>query len=512
MRRPLLIALVLFGTRIGSHATVPSPFGPSFDTTRSQSVERSLHLLDEAYQLSHPFRLEQKAWIIFYATEVAAPIDPRRGNQWALEVWDLAKQLEPGQSRAALQKNALRDLAINDPDRALRLYRRQDLPSQWGAVHNTTEDPRSLGYANTIFKPVWERRGAPYFSRLESLARFLGATGQYPYAAMSKIALDESKSGNRHPRKILRDATKHFQRDPGFMTTNKEFVKFILATRKIASAQALRAELNAAIAALEAPPRNFAKQTWRITATTPLGNASFDSQNEALLLQLLPIVKNAMPERAPELLNRYASLRNAPAITADMPVVLTGVVSLEGTANAARMQSRADEGRLYKVQSTAEANPQEALSTAREISDPYLLTVALVSLVPAYSKVDAKEADSWLSDAKSQLGLFSDQGKKLRLMTAVVRAQVALGEDKEAEPLIQQAFDLGEAVFSLDMQGNPNELSYSIAGYDELTDLTASVVKAEVNQAATISRIARVRNDVLRATLLISAAKGILEN
>jgi hypothetical protein len=329
---------------------------------------------------------------------------------------------------------------------------------------------------------------------------------------MSKIALDESKSDNRHPRKILRDATKYFQRDPGFMTTNKEFVKFVLATRKIASAQVLRGELNAAIAALEAPPRNFTKQTWRITATTPLGNASFDSQNEALLFQLLPIVKNAIPERAPELLNRYASLRKAPAITSDTPVVLTGVVSLEGTADAARMQSRADEGRVYKVQSSADTNPQEALSIARQISDPYLQMVALLSLAPAYSKVDAKEADSWLSDAKSQAGSVNDKGKRLRLMTAVVRAQLALGRDTEAEPMIQQAFDLGEAIFLLDMQDDPDKLSYSVAGYDELTDLTTSVVKAEVNQPATISRIAKVKNDILRATLLIYAAKGISEN
>jgi hypothetical protein len=512
VRPCFLIALVLFGTSLGSHATAPRPFNPSLDMTRSHSVERSLQLLDEAHQMSHAFRPEQKAWIIFDATEVAAPIDPRRGNQWALEVWDLAKQLEPGQSRIALQKNALRDLAINDADRALRLYRQQDLPSQWGAAHNTTEDSRSLGYANTIFKPVWERRGEPYLSRLESLANFLGATGQYPYAAMSKIALDESKSDNRHPRKILRDATKYFQRDPGFMTTNKEFVKFVLATRKIASAQVLRGELNAAIAALEAPPRNFTKQTWRITATTPLGNASFDSQNEALLFQLLPIVKNAIPERAPELLNRYASLRKAPAITSDTPVVLTGVVSLEGTADAARMQSRADEGRVYKVQSSADTNPQEALSIARQISDPYLQMVALLSLAPAYSKVDAKEADSWLSDAKSQAGSVNDKGKRLRLMTAVVRAQLALGRDTEAEPMIQQAFDLGEAIFLLDMQDDPDKLSYSVAGYDELTDLTTSVVKAEVNQPATISRIAKVKNDILRATLLIYAAKGISEN
>jgi hypothetical protein len=217
-----------------------------------------------------------------------------------------------------------------------------------------------------------------------------------------------------------------------------------------------------------------------------VGNASFDSQNEALLFQLLPIVKLVVPVEATRLLSRYASLRNAPAITVETPVVLIGVVSLEGTADTARMQSRADESRVYKVQSTAEADPKEALSVARRISDPYLQMIALVSLAPAYSKVDTQEADLWLSDGESQLGSVIDSGKKLRLMAAVVRAR--------------------------DMRDKPDELGYSVEGYDELTELTMSVVKAEANQTATISRIGKVKNDVLRAALLISAARGISEN
>jgi hypothetical protein len=125
------IVLALLGTSLGSHAIAPTPFSPSVDMTQSHSVERSLELLDEAHRISRTLRPEQKAWIVFEATDVAAPIDPRRGNEWALEVWQLAKQLTPGQNRIALQKDALRNLAINDPDRALRLYRQQDLPTKW---------------------------------------------------------------------------------------------------------------------------------------------------------------------------------------------------------------------------------------------------------------------------------------------------------------------------------------------------------------------------------------------
>jgi len=62
------------------------------------------------------------------------------------------------------------------------------------------------------------------------------------------------------------------------------------------------------------------------------------------------------------------------------------------------------------------------------------------------------------------------------------------------------------------MHDKPDEMSYSLAGYDELTDLATSAVKDEANQVATISRIGKVKNDALRAELLVAAAKGIAEN
>jgi hypothetical protein len=158
----------------------------------------------------------------------------------------------------------------------------------------------------------------------------------------------------------------------------------------------------------------------------------------------------------------------------------------------------------------------ETLIYAGEVTDscsePYFQTLALLSLVPAYSKIEPREANSWIADAKSRLISLKDDDKRLELTTVLARTQLALGTDIETTRLMQDAFDLGESVFLLHLRQNPTHPSYSIAGYDELTDLTISGVKAEAVRAATIERIELVKNDTLRAVLLIAAARGISED
>ena len=117
-----------------------------------------------------------------------------------------------------------------------------------------------------------------------------------------------------------------------------------------------------------------------------------------------------------------------------------------------------------------------------------------------------------MSAAESHLGEIKENAKKLRMMTAVISAKLALGRYAEAQPLVQQAFELGEAVFSQDLHAQPDQLADSVAGYRELSDLTMSLVKIGETQGAALSRIGKMQNETLRAELLISAAKGIAEN
>jgi sulfur transfer complex TusBCD TusB component (DsrH family) len=350
----------------------------------------------------------------------------------------------------------------------------------------------------------------PYRAKLENVARFFGQTGQYPYAAMSHIAVDIAPSDPLKVGRILRDATRYFQRDPGFISTNQEFVRFILATRNIASPKILRKELMVATTALQQQPRTFKNRTYRVSMTTPRGTAAFGSQNEALLFQLLPLMKISVPKIAAELLERYPSLRLAPEITVDTPIAYAGSVSLGGTADPARMQSALDEGRAFKVQMMAASDPATALSIAQQITDSTLRHLAQVSLVPAYARVHPEQANAWLADAQSMLPSISDAGKKLRLMSAVALAQIKLGKYSEAIPWIAQVFALAEDLFMRERRQNPSEPSYALTGYDELSDLTENLSETAAQQSSLIARIETVSDEVLRARLLTAFAKAAL--
>jgi hypothetical protein len=105
--RPIPI-LVLLTTASSLFGSIP---GRDLRLNEDPSHTRVLEYLDQAHTLSGNFSIEERGWTVLDAAEVAAPIDPDRGNKWSLEVWEIAKQLSRGQSRIALQKNALRELA-----------------------------------------------------------------------------------------------------------------------------------------------------------------------------------------------------------------------------------------------------------------------------------------------------------------------------------------------------------------------------------------------------------------
>src|SRR5713226_5118214 len=239
MRRVLILAVaaaVLFGITVAQ--------------TGKSDKDSALRLLDRAVQLAQTFGTWERADALLEAAEIAVRIDPARANAWSKQIFDLAGQMPLGQNRAAMQKNALRTLAITDSDTALKLYRKQDLPSQWLKPDEVVEDPRALS-SPSIFDVVWKQKGNAYLDELQKLAGYLGRTGQYPYRPMGDIALDVAKTDPRRAPGILAEATRFFRNDPGFSTTNSQFVEFVLHTRSVASPMVLKSEVVAAVRGLE---------------------------------------------------------------------------------------------------------------------------------------------------------------------------------------------------------------------------------------------------------------------
>lgn len=79
----------------------------------------ALSLLDRATATANGADTFERSVIFYNAAEVAAALAPQRANAWSRQAFDLAQQTQPVWNRLAMEKNALRVLAINDPDTAL---------------------------------------------------------------------------------------------------------------------------------------------------------------------------------------------------------------------------------------------------------------------------------------------------------------------------------------------------------------------------------------------------------
>ncbi len=470
-----------------------------------------LRLLDTATAMAQRIKISDEIVILFVAADVAATLDPERANTWSIKAFRLAQQLEPAEdNRLPMEKNALRVLSINDPDTAMALYRQQESPLQFRKPgEQLSEDPRALSVPS-VFSVVWEKKGRAYLDQLQSLAAYLGETGQYPYRALGKIAADVGKSDPKRARSILRDAIKFYRSDHGvFATTNEEFVEFILETHAVATPAILRAELNALLRELEHPRVSFPTQSsFRLSVTTPKGNALFTSETDLFLYRLMPLIKLDNTQRATKLLSTHTDLRKAPKIKIDTPIVVDGAVSLMGTASDERMRKALDRHRVMQVSQLAASDPAEALAVADQISDLVLRDLALVAIAPSYQQINARRADDFLQSATKHLATMPSDLAKLQLTVALIKANVTLHRIEAARVLFGDAFRSAQQIVAEDLRQHPDRPAYALQGFDELNQLFEADVAIE-SAANVETRLAAFQNPVLRASLTISAARAI---
>jgi len=463
----------------------------------------ALQMLNQAVKLSGSFSASERVDSLTDAAEIASQVDPNTARTWAEEAFALTKNIAMGQFRAAMQKNALRILALNAPDEALTLYRKQDLPSNWGKPSEMLEDPRALSDPS-VLTVIWKSKGEEYIRQLISLATFLGKTGQYPYRNMGQIAIDAARNNPRATKTILAAALHAFRRDPGFKSTNNQFVLFILRTHSVANPGILKKEVQAAVDAIE-HPRTPAHATYHFRVTTPLGSAEFDSEREYLLFRLMPLAIESAPQLAARLRTSYSSLRHAPTINADAPVGVAGAVSMDGTASPARMQIAVDRASVFRASQLAQGEPDEALKVANQIADPALRTLALVLLAPA--EKDKPQAEQWMLSGNEALNTMKDDLLKLQLMTAIIKSDLSMGETDSARIMLPTAFALGQRIYAADHQRYPEKAAYETDGADSLAEIAyaAGLANGETSEAL----IQHIPDDILRARLLISTARAL---
>jgi hypothetical protein len=473
-----------------------------------RSLDSSLHLnpmdlLKQAERLSRDFVPEERADILDDLAAAAVPLRPSQAKAWANQLFHISQELPTGQFRASVQRNALCVIAKVDAYRAASLWKLQDAPETWANGRVVQEDIRSDGTL-ILFPALWQANQAESISTIEALADWLGQTGQYPYGPVAEVMRKLAPVDPQRVQSLYGAGIRYLPNGQRFETTNRQFVSFILSTRNLVDQRSLENALEAAVQSIENASKHYRLPRVTAEVTTPQGSKAFGSQAEVLIYELLPSIREFDPDFARRLIEKYPSFRNGPDLAAEH--VHTGGVLSHCDQWASATQNAMDESRLYRVQSMAANDPNQAAQLAMAIRDPDLQSVALATLAPSYSQVNQEEADSWINSAIRRLENMKSEVPKLRLMVALCNDYIVRKRFAEAAEMMQQAFALGELLFNRYSRANPGATAYTADSFDPLSDLVNMTAREFPFPRAVTDAVEHFRNDVLRARMLVVAA------
>lgn len=504
---PHWVSCLLANVLLGASAFA----APGTVKDKAAATPTASSLLDEAEHISRGFIPDDRASLLLEAAESAVPVSQSKAEAWALQLFKFSHaSLEAGHYRQAMEKNALTILARVDPVRAAQLFRQQDPPD---VKDFPNEDVRAFA-ANTLFQALWDKKGKAALPTIEELSTWLGSTGQYPYPAIGTLilALNESKtkSDKETADSLFNSAITFLPRDPGYLNTNRIFTNLILRVDKVVPPVLLRQAITEEISAIKRTA-DLRKGASRFVVAGSSGSHTFDSEGPVLIYRLLPVIQQMDPEWAEKLKTEFGlDGMTTPGINEALTVSGASTPpSQQESATDAELQAAMDEHRLIQVRQLSQTDPQAAAQLAQQIADPAVRSIALASTAPLYAKVNQDEAQSWVAGARQQLDSLPPGPNKLRLIIALIKVSIANGNREQARQQSGRAFDLGEELFEEDLKANPGKMSDMAEGFDELVDLTSVCARQPWLFADTLGHVRQLRNDILRARLLVEEAKGL---
>lgn len=462
-----------------------------------------MSLLRQADAESRNFPLEERASLLEKMARASLTLDSAQSVAWSRELFRTAHQLQPGQDRAAYQKNALITLARVDARAAAALYKQQDSLQDWAADTTPSEDIRADG-TRTLFPALWSTQGKKSLPQIRDIALWLGDTGGYPYSGLTPIFSQIAAQDKNAATQLFLDAVTYLPRGQDIRSTNRIFTDFLLASWKYVPPVLVKKALASAVDAFSASSKDERMPKFKAEAVGRAGMA-FSSQAELLLYKLLPVAREVDPDLAHKIADEHKTLADYPEAQPGMRAA--AVLSFPGATGEDERRAL-DESRFYQVGQLAATDPEKALPLAQEISDPDTRQAALVQIAPYADATDRSQADSWIEQAAKHLDGMTTSVAKLRVTAALANAYFVRGDEERALTMTDHALDLGEELYEQYMIANPGAVSYSADGFEEMMDLMRKGMARVKRPESMVARINELRQDVLKATLLTVAAEA----
>lgn len=509
MKRLFLLPALLVGTMLGQ--TMPVSSG-----TPESSIQPGT-LLEQSYQISLlSVNKAERPYYLSELTEASVGLVPKNELEaWCIEMFREAFQI-PGWDGVALEKQALVPLAKVNPDLAIHHFEQVQDPRP-GFDGDFREDVRSQS-AKKIFEPFWDEAKKANLSDKEILARVetmrkrarhFGATGSYPYVAMSWLASELAKSSSSEQQKaavdIIAEATQFFKNEPvKFRNRNHEFLKLLETIRKNSVFQPVFAPAVRLLVNRVGDTPSIVD--YKAEIKTGSGEiVTLNDRVQDLLFRAFPMIRTAAPDLVPGLLNKYPILRKS---VEPLATYYAGIVPWKTTADQSKiLHDRMKQEQLVDdIKELANSNLPEAQERASFLTETSLQIRGYAFLVPAIMNRDRAQAQSIYAGERTRLQEIPENADKINAEVALVEAGYFVDRD-DFPDMLEEAFDHATAALEDDYRLRPQFRTDQRKEYETLSEL----VEFGVNhgQVSLITRITQLPNDQLRAYLLIHAAKGL---
>lgn len=517
MRTASVATLCLFvlSCTVLSGAEQKSPKTSSVTDATHRSGPSPEDLLQRSYYEGRIFAPEERCFQLFRLGTAAGKINSSRARamtrSWSRELFRSALVLPQSWNKAAFQKNSLEALAIVDPLAAFQLLPKVDAP-ETGGPNEPAEDLRASA-AQKIFPLFWDLKGKPGLEAIKSEARAIGAGGEYPYIAMGQISTKlANQKDTTDVQIIFREALDFYDTGPRVRSANKEFIYYLESDWEYLPASLREEALRVVVGHLtRKEERNADPAIMHVhRVTTDKGTLSFHDEGIGLLNGLLPKIRELDPDWAKGLEDEHPELKQpAAGAKVEYSSEATIINTTEATADQvnASVNDRLQAGILSRVRQQAADDPYRAAGLLSSLSNPEFQVEALASLAKGFANKDPQHAAELLASAQTATDKLPLDMSKLGALASIAEAAVALGDFPRVNEVTEEAFDLGEELLSEELDTHPGQTVFASETFEELSGLTR--LAAQVSLPSTMLRLDHLKNETLRAYLLIAAAEGM---
>ena len=463
----------------------------------------SLRAFDEAHQISANLDPDGQAIVLQLLLASAKSTDPERVRGWAIELFNVGPKLGP--NREAAQKNALVPLSSVDPVRAAELFPLQKTPDP-----GDSEDNRIFA-AEALFPALWSKLHTGSLNQIESLASWMGSTGEYPYTAIGDLALEVEPVEPAVAQELYSQAVHSFEVGATFPLTNKTYVEFLLKTRQIPSRTLLRKGVQDALDAIDKSVPLPSLKGIRIEVQTKDGTRAFGSEKDYLLARLLPLIREIDESWFASVLKTHPTLKADDAVSEKEAATAVGAIVQDASTPQHQVREALDTMQISRAERMSGQDPKAAFALVNTISTPELRDIGMASVLPNYVQVEPKGALEEAMSIEKRIDRLPPSPAKLQLEVKMTDALFALKLNSEATARSRKAIDLGTELFRESRLSNPHQIAVTTIGFDELVDL-AQILGHWDPIGDTAQQIRGIQDGTLRGSMLAFYGRGLAQH